>query len=154
MENNCSVDVGEYAIPSEFIVVDDIPETLTGKYMRRIVQKIVQGRDVGDTSSLRNPESIEAIRRAIKDSREPQRKNEIQLADDVVPQTELSTIIDEVQSLVAEITGTKVEPEMPLMHAGLTSIGILQIGRRMKSAFSIDVPVTFIFDYPSVSAIA
>ena len=125
MESNCSIDVGEYAIPSEFIVVDDIPETLTGKYMRRIVQKIVQGRDVGDTSSLRNPESIEAIRRAIKDSREPQRKNEIQLADDVVPQTELSTIIDEVQSLVAEITGTKVEPEMPLMHAGLTSLRFL-----------------------------
>ena len=125
MENNCSVDVGEYAIPSEFIVVDDIPETLTGKYMRRIVQKIVQGRDVGDTSSLRNPESLEAIRRAIGDGREPQSKNEIQLADDVVPQTELSTIIDEVQSLITEITGTKVEPEMHLMQAGLTSIRFL-----------------------------
>ena len=134
--------------------MDDIPETLTGKYMRRIVQKIVQGRDVGDMSSLRNPESLEAVRRAIGGGREPQRKNKIHLADDVVPQTELSTIIIEVQSLVAEITGTKVEPEMPLMHAGLTSIGILQIGRRMKNAFSIDVPVTFIFDYPSVSAIA
>ena len=156
MEKNCSIDVGEYAIPSEFIVVDDIPETLTGKYMRRIVQKIVQGRDVGDTSSLRNPESLDAIRRAIGDGREPQRKNEIQLADDRghASQTELSTIINEVQSLIAEITGTTVEPETPLMQAGLTSIGILQIGRRMKSAFSIDVPVTFIFDYPSVSAIA
>ena len=109
---------------------------------------------MGDISSLRNPESLEAIRRAIGHGREPQRKKEIQSADDVVPQTELSTIITEVQSLVAEITGTKVEPETPLMQAGLTSIGILQIGRRMKSAFSIDVPVTFIFDYPSVSAIA
>ena len=125
MESNCSVDVGEYAIPSEFIVVDDIPETLTGKYMRRIVQKIVQGRHVGDISSLRNPESLEAIRRAVGDGREPQRKNEIQSADDVVPRTELSTIIIEVQGLVAEITGTQVEPEMPLMRAGLTAIGIL-----------------------------
>ena len=51
---------------------------------------------MGDTSSLRNPESLDAIRRAIGDGREPQRKNEIQLADDVVPHTELSTIIDEV----------------------------------------------------------
>ena len=109
---------------------------------------------MGDTSSLRNPESLEAIRRAIGHGREPQRKNDIQVTEDVDPQTELSTIINEVQGLVAEITGTKVEPEMPLMHAGLTSLGIMQIGRRMKSAFSIDVPVTFIFDYPSVSAIA
>ena len=37
LEQNCSSDVGEYAIPSEFVVVDDIPETLTGKYMRRVV---------------------------------------------------------------------------------------------------------------------
>ena len=108
---------------------------------------------MGDTSSLRNPESLETIRRAIGDGREPQRKN-IKLTDDVDLKTELSTLIHEVQDLVAEITGTKVEPEMPLMHAGLTSLGIMQIGRRMKAAFSIDVPVTFIFDYPSVSAIA
>ena len=108
---------------------------------------------MGDTSSLRNPESLETIRRAIGDGREPQRKN-IKLTDDVDLKTELSTLIHEVQDLVAEITGTKVEPEMPLMHAGLTSLGIMQIGRRMKSAFSINVPVTFIFDYPSVSAIA
>ena len=37
LERNCSSDVGEYAVPSEFVVVDDIPETLTGKYMRRVV---------------------------------------------------------------------------------------------------------------------
>ena len=48
-----------------FVVVDGIPETLTGKYMRRLVQKIVEGRELGDTSSLRNPESIVQIQTVV-----------------------------------------------------------------------------------------
>ena len=45
-------------MPSRFVVVDDIPETLTGKYMRRVIRKLVRGDAVGDTSSVRNPESL------------------------------------------------------------------------------------------------
>ena len=45
-------------MPSRFVVVDDIPETLTGKYMRRVIRKLAHGEAAGDTSSLRNPESL------------------------------------------------------------------------------------------------
>ena len=34
---NCVADVGEHAAPSQFVVIEEIPETMTGKYMRRIV---------------------------------------------------------------------------------------------------------------------
>jgi acetyl-CoA synthetase len=66
LEQNCSRDVGEYAVPARFVVVNDIPETLTGKYMRRLVQKIVQGGELGDTSALKNPASISAIKDALQ----------------------------------------------------------------------------------------
>ena len=43
---------------------------------------------------------------------------------------------------------------MPLMQSGLTSLGALKVGRRMKSTFSFEVPATLVFDYPTVNAIA
>jgi acrylyl-CoA reductase (NADPH)/3-hydroxypropionyl-CoA dehydratase/3-hydroxypropionyl-CoA synthetase len=56
---------GQVAIPEDFVEVSQFPETRSGKYMRRMVRALVEGLDVGDTSTLRNPESIEELRRAI-----------------------------------------------------------------------------------------
>lgn len=64
---------GQVAIPEDFVEVAQFPETRSGKYMRRMVRALVEGQDVGDTSTLRNPESIEELRRAIAAWRERQR---------------------------------------------------------------------------------
>jgi acrylyl-CoA reductase (NADPH)/3-hydroxypropionyl-CoA dehydratase/3-hydroxypropionyl-CoA synthetase len=64
---------GQVAIPEDFIEVSQFPETRSGKYMRRMVRALVEGQDVGDTSTLRNPESIAELRRAIDDWQARQR---------------------------------------------------------------------------------
>jgi len=56
---------GQVAIPEDFIEVSQFPETRSGKYMRRMVRALVEGAEVGDTSALRNPESIDELRRSI-----------------------------------------------------------------------------------------
>lgn len=56
---------GATAVPEDFIEVSQFPETRSGKYMRRMVRAIVEGEDVGDTSTLRNPESIPELRRVV-----------------------------------------------------------------------------------------
>lgn len=56
---------GQVAVPEDFIEVTQFPETRSGKYMRRMVRALVEGGDVGDTSTLRNPESIAELRRSI-----------------------------------------------------------------------------------------
>ena len=56
---------GAVAVPEDFIEVSQFPETRSGKYMRRMVRALVEGADVGDTSALRNPESIPELRQAI-----------------------------------------------------------------------------------------
>ena len=58
---------GAVAVPEDFIEVSQFPETRSGKYMRRMVRALVEGGDVGDTSTLRNPESIAEFRAAIDD---------------------------------------------------------------------------------------
>ena len=74
---------GQVAIPEDFVEVTQFPETRSGKYMRRMVRAIVEGQDVGDTSTLRNPESIGELRRAIGEWQARQRvADEQQLFED------------------------------------------------------------------------
>lgn len=56
---------GAVAVPSDFIEVTQFPETRSGKYVRRMVRALVEGTDIGDTSTLRNPESIAELKTAI-----------------------------------------------------------------------------------------
>jgi acrylyl-CoA reductase (NADPH)/3-hydroxypropionyl-CoA dehydratase/3-hydroxypropionyl-CoA synthetase len=56
---------GAVAVPEDFIEVAQFPETRSGKYMRRMVRALVEDGDVGDASTLRNPEAIPELRRAI-----------------------------------------------------------------------------------------
>nr|WP_294557138.1 AMP-binding protein [uncultured Rhodopila sp.] len=56
---------GATAVPSEFIEVSQFPETRSGKYMRRMVRALVDGSPVGDTSTLRNPDALDEIAKAV-----------------------------------------------------------------------------------------
>jgi acrylyl-CoA reductase (NADPH)/3-hydroxypropionyl-CoA dehydratase/3-hydroxypropionyl-CoA synthetase len=69
---------GATAVPSDFIEVSQFPETRSGKYMRRMVRAIAEGAPVGDTSTLRNPEAIAEIERAVRAWEQRQRLSEEQ----------------------------------------------------------------------------
>ena len=69
---------GAVAVPADFIEVSQFPETRSGKYVRRMVRALVEGTDVGDQSTLRNPESIAELTRAIDVWKRRQKLNEEQ----------------------------------------------------------------------------
>jgi acrylyl-CoA reductase (NADPH) / 3-hydroxypropionyl-CoA dehydratase / 3-hydroxypropionyl-CoA synthetase len=56
---------GAVAVPSDFIEVTQFPETRSGKYMRRMVRALVEDAPVGDATTLKNPESLDELARAI-----------------------------------------------------------------------------------------
>lgn len=55
-------EIGPIALPKEVYLVDDLPKTRSGKIMRRILKKIFTGEELGDLSTLANPESVEKIK--------------------------------------------------------------------------------------------
>ena len=57
---------GAVAVPQDFIELSAFPETRSGKYMRRMVRAVVEGGEVGDTSTLRNPETLQELSRAVE----------------------------------------------------------------------------------------
>ena len=56
---------GAVAVPAGYICVSQFPETRSGKYMRRFLKSLLEGEPLGDTSTLRNPESLKEIEAAI-----------------------------------------------------------------------------------------
>jgi acrylyl-CoA reductase (NADPH)/3-hydroxypropionyl-CoA dehydratase/3-hydroxypropionyl-CoA synthetase len=52
---------GVIAVPSDYIEVSQFPETRSGKYMRRFLKALMEGEALGDTTSLKNPESLKEI---------------------------------------------------------------------------------------------
>lgn len=58
--------IGPIALPKEVFVVEDLPKTRSGKIMRRILKRLWTGEELGDLSTLANPESVEKIKGKIK----------------------------------------------------------------------------------------
>ena len=57
-------ELGKPFAPKLFAFVADLPKTRNAKVMRRMIRAAYLGEDPGDTSSLVNPESLEAIAQA------------------------------------------------------------------------------------------
>ncbi|USZ68732.1 acetate--CoA ligase [Halorussus salilacus] len=53
--------IGPIARPEQVVFTLELPKTRSGKIMRRLLEDIANGEDLGDTSTLRNPDVVEDI---------------------------------------------------------------------------------------------
>ncbi|MCL6478616.1 MAG: acetate--CoA ligase [Peptococcaceae bacterium] len=58
--------VGKIARPNNVYIVPDMPKTRSGKIMRRILASISNRTEIGDVTSLSNPDVVEQIRRQVQ----------------------------------------------------------------------------------------
>jgi acetyl-CoA synthetase len=54
--------IGKIARPKNVYIVPDMPKTRSGKIMRRVLASISNRKDVGDVTTLANPDVVEQIR--------------------------------------------------------------------------------------------
>ncbi|MDA9173070.1 acyl carrier protein [bacterium] len=59
-----------------------------------------------------------------------------------------------VASCVREILGTMLVPGVPLMAAGVDSLGATELQRLISARFRMEVLATLLFDHPSVESIS
>ncbi len=57
--------IGPISLPKEVYFVPDLPKTRSGKIMRRILKRMFTGEEIGDTSTLSNPECVEQVRKIV-----------------------------------------------------------------------------------------
>jgi acetyl-CoA synthetase len=54
--------IGKIARPKHVYIVPDMPKTRSGKIMRRVLAAISNTMDIGDVTTLANPEIVEEVR--------------------------------------------------------------------------------------------
>jgi len=64
-----STEIGKIAKPRHVWIVKDMPKTRSGKIMRRVLAAISNHKDVGDVTTLANPEIVDEIQQMEKDAR-------------------------------------------------------------------------------------
>jgi acetyl-CoA synthetase len=83
------VEIGKIARPKNVWIVPDMPKTRSGKIMRRVVAAVSNFTDVGDVTTLANPEIVEDIRRQVQAAKH---------ASGQVPRELTATEVAEIQS--------------------------------------------------------
>ena len=56
-------EIGPIAKPGKVWIVPDMPKTRSGKIMRRVLSAVANKQDVGDISTLANPNIVEEIKK-------------------------------------------------------------------------------------------
>jgi acetyl-CoA synthetase len=59
-------EIGKVARPKNVWIVSDMPKTRSGKIMRRVIAGVSNFTDVGDVSTLANPEVVDGIRHQVQ----------------------------------------------------------------------------------------
>ena len=59
-------EIGKIARPKNVWIVTDMPKTRSGKIMRRVIAAVSNFADVGDTTTLANPEIVDDIRHHVQ----------------------------------------------------------------------------------------
>ena len=62
--------IGKLARPKRIIWADDLPKTRSGKIMRRLLRDIAEGRELGDVTTLRDPDVMQQLQGKISERQE------------------------------------------------------------------------------------
>ncbi len=62
LRQHVAAKLGPIARPKRVVLVPDLPKTRSGKIMRRLLRDVVEGRDLGDTTTLADASVVQEIR--------------------------------------------------------------------------------------------
>merc|ERR1712078_459714 len=72
----------------------------------------------------------------------------------VPPEERQQQVQQQLQGMVQELLGRDVDPEEPLMEAGLDSMSAVELHSGVQQTMGVELPATLMFDYPSLQAVS
>ncbi len=67
LRDHVAAKIGKLARPKRMAFADDLPKTRSGKIMRRLLRDIAAGAELGDVSTLRDPEVVGDLQEQVKE---------------------------------------------------------------------------------------
>ncbi len=59
--------IGAIAVPDDVYITEKLPKTRSGKIMRRVIRSLVSGQEIGDTTTLEDPDAVDEVRKWLAD---------------------------------------------------------------------------------------
>jgi acetyl-CoA synthetase len=66
LREHVAKNIGKLARPKQIVWADDLPKTRSGKIMRRLLRDIAEGRDLGDVTTLKDPDVVHQLADQVK----------------------------------------------------------------------------------------
>jgi acetyl-CoA synthetase len=66
VEDSIATIIGKIAKPKNVFIVPDMPKTRSGKIMRRVLAAVSNNMNVGDVTTLANPEVVDQVRKMVQ----------------------------------------------------------------------------------------
>ena len=131
------------AVPARIVVTEALPETYSGKVMRRLLQLVLAGAPLGDLGALKNPSCVEPLQRAVRG---------VTATAAAGAATEaLATVIDVVRSLTA---AEQVSPTTPLSQVGIDSVKVAHFVSSLQKKTGLELSPTLIYEHSTAEAVA
>jgi acetyl-CoA synthetase len=70
LRNHVAKEIGAIAKPRQILVVAELPKTRSGKIMRRLLKDVAENRQVGDATTLADPNVMKLISEGLNTSSE------------------------------------------------------------------------------------
>ncbi|MSX62817.1 MAG: acetyl-coenzyme A synthetase, partial [Actinobacteria bacterium] len=61
LRNHVAKEIGAIAKPRQIMIVAELPKTRSGKIMRRLLRDVAENREVGDSTTLSDPNIMKLI---------------------------------------------------------------------------------------------
>ena len=150
------------AVPARFVVVPALPETYSGKYMRRLLRAMLNDVPLGDLGALRNPECVAPMREAVQRSKGgaqqvpavAQTQPAMEEACNDVPS--LEQLMQDINALVVEQVGgsDRIDRDRPLMDVGLDSHLLASFAEQLSDATGVSLPSVAVLETGTIRALA
>jgi acetyl-CoA synthetase len=70
LRNHVAKEIGAIAKPRQILVVAELPKTRSGKIMRRLLKDVAENRQVGDATTLADPNVMKLISEGLNSSKD------------------------------------------------------------------------------------
>ncbi len=70
LREHVATKIGKFSRPKRIVWADDLPKTRSGKIMRRLLRDIAEGRELGDVTTLRDPDVMSALSEKVAERQE------------------------------------------------------------------------------------
>jgi acetyl-CoA synthetase len=70
LRNHVTKEIGAIAKPRQILVVAELPKTRSGKIMRRLLKDVAENRQVGDATTLADPNVMRLISDGLNSSKD------------------------------------------------------------------------------------